>query len=427
VKGFDEKKITSGMDGFLRQEFRELEILDQITRLRFEGTLPRSVTGIYRGQLIASYRAYKGKSNGEPDHFHEAIKFDPKKDSKKIVTDYGQWHPTNKVPPKIKATASTNGTSNKRKAASEKVDASNKKQKPNPPTNQGTLTTAPTNSREPRGLVWDSTNYSCAYDALFTPLGEIFQDNPTIWREKLAACSAWLGLWAINLDQNPNAPETARDAVRRLLHFQNPTAFPIGPINIKLDSLLMAMTDRRSYGTSISQCERCGYQKPGTIETLSQYIDVSLPRSIAHAYPLGMHVQEWFDYHFDRPFGRCPDCNSADSPSFLRRKTTITELPTFLLLSISTPDILLDWKLAFKMQDHTKSLQLRGLIYHSVEGLHFTSVVIDKTGLMWYHDGITTKRACKKITSIKDIADLKALHRINQESLAAAVYAEEHE
>ncbi|KAJ6528834.1 hypothetical protein B0H19DRAFT_894291, partial [Mycena capillaripes] len=52
VQGFDSKKITSGMSGYLRQELRELEILDEITKLRFEGRLPRSVTGLYRRRLI---------------------------------------------------------------------------------------------------------------------------------------------------------------------------------------------------------------------------------------------------------------------------------------------------------------------------------------------------------------------------------------
>ncbi|KAJ7691469.1 hypothetical protein B0H17DRAFT_935056 [Mycena rosella] len=43
VQGFNEKKITSGLNGFLKQEFRELELLDELTRLRFKDKLPRYV------------------------------------------------------------------------------------------------------------------------------------------------------------------------------------------------------------------------------------------------------------------------------------------------------------------------------------------------------------------------------------------------
>lgn len=37
VQGMDTSKITKGISGFLRQEFRELEILNEITKLRYEG------------------------------------------------------------------------------------------------------------------------------------------------------------------------------------------------------------------------------------------------------------------------------------------------------------------------------------------------------------------------------------------------------
>ena len=45
LQGFDSRKITGGCSGALRQEFRELEILDEITRLRYEGKLSVKVYG----------------------------------------------------------------------------------------------------------------------------------------------------------------------------------------------------------------------------------------------------------------------------------------------------------------------------------------------------------------------------------------------
>ncbi|KAJ7257333.1 hypothetical protein C8J57DRAFT_1009127, partial [Mycena rebaudengoi] len=40
MQGFDASKITSGMPGYFRQELRELEILDDITQLRFDMCYP---------------------------------------------------------------------------------------------------------------------------------------------------------------------------------------------------------------------------------------------------------------------------------------------------------------------------------------------------------------------------------------------------
>jgi hypothetical protein len=61
LQDFDFNKITSGMSGFLKQELRELEILDEITNLRYSNYLPSKVTGIYRAALLQSFRNWKKK------------------------------------------------------------------------------------------------------------------------------------------------------------------------------------------------------------------------------------------------------------------------------------------------------------------------------------------------------------------------------
>jgi hypothetical protein len=60
LQGFDTSLITSGISGFLRQEFRELELLNEITRLRYEGELPEEVSGSDRIELLCSYQRYRG-------------------------------------------------------------------------------------------------------------------------------------------------------------------------------------------------------------------------------------------------------------------------------------------------------------------------------------------------------------------------------
>jgi hypothetical protein len=39
---------------------------------------------------------------------------------------------------------------------------------------------------------------------------------------------------------------------------------------------------------------------------------------------------------------------------------------------------------------HTTTLHLKGLVYHS--GYHFTCRIIDESGNIWFHDGMTTGR-----------------------------------
>jgi len=56
LQGFHPKKIQGGLTGFLIQEFRELEILDDITGLHYLGELPPSVSAVTRTGLIRSYQ-----------------------------------------------------------------------------------------------------------------------------------------------------------------------------------------------------------------------------------------------------------------------------------------------------------------------------------------------------------------------------------
>jgi hypothetical protein len=69
IQGFDTKKITGGASGYFRQEFRELELLDEITKLQYENKLPNYIYGTQRNVLIQQFQKWKG------------IAYSPKKNS----------------------------------------------------------------------------------------------------------------------------------------------------------------------------------------------------------------------------------------------------------------------------------------------------------------------------------------------------------
>lgn len=66
------EKLVGGLSGYLRQEFQELEILDEITRRKFEGSLDPSVSGNIRNVMVAQYRKVYGKYK-LPDHVHPGV------------------------------------------------------------------------------------------------------------------------------------------------------------------------------------------------------------------------------------------------------------------------------------------------------------------------------------------------------------------
>jgi len=72
-------KSQCGASGYLRQEFRELELMDEISRLRFEDCLPSIINGNLRNAIIRQYQNFKGESY-VPEIVPDSLKwtkFDP--------------------------------------------------------------------------------------------------------------------------------------------------------------------------------------------------------------------------------------------------------------------------------------------------------------------------------------------------------------
>src|SRR5882762_1435159 len=57
IQGFDATKITGGAHGNLRQEFRQLEMLDAITKMKYDGTLPMNIDGHRCNTLVHQFQA----------------------------------------------------------------------------------------------------------------------------------------------------------------------------------------------------------------------------------------------------------------------------------------------------------------------------------------------------------------------------------
>ena len=66
--------ITGGCSGWLRQEFCDLEILDEITKLAFHSKLVPGIDGHCRNTLIRQFRTWKDL-HYVPENLHPSIKW----------------------------------------------------------------------------------------------------------------------------------------------------------------------------------------------------------------------------------------------------------------------------------------------------------------------------------------------------------------
>ena len=200
VQGFDSSKITGGTTGYQRQEFRELELLDLITKLKYEKILPSHIDGHRRNSLIIQFRQWKGL-DPHPDNLHPALKWssiDPfrmqsittdtawqlikkgdkrrSEDTKDIVKEPKSRRKATEhmfVPTKGSVSIDSNIQQDQIRKLKHKVSSSC--------VENADKVKLLSEQDAPPGLLWDQTNWSCCYDSLFTCLHSIRLSKPRKW------------------------------------------------------------------------------------------------------------------------------------------------------------------------------------------------------------------------------------------------------
>ncbi|KAJ7441885.1 hypothetical protein FB451DRAFT_1057983 [Mycena latifolia] len=426
VQEFTTDKITSGMSGYLRQELRELELLDEITRLNFDGKLPRSVTGIYRRQLIRSYLLWRG-DNPEPSHFHPAIRHNPNIDPEiPVALDYAEWRPSTDGKSKRKHNKEDQEDTAEEKARPRKKTKTKYKQMPT----RGSVAVSDglrgcSALSEPVGLIWDSRDYSCGYDAVFTILYNVWLENKEVWSTRFSAFSPLLLNLTMYLRQLYNQVitfEQARDMMRSRMHRMCPADFPYGITGTSIDRILRLLTPDTNYATGRQVCQNCGYVDPQTLSMLGSYMTAIPNRNQIAQFPAGLTTLEWLKQHLKHSLRRCPMCAIQGRRVRLVVSSQLREVPDLLFIAVDTGNIFFSQRLQLECNGHLTSLHLRGIIYGGQA--HFTARFISSVGRVWFHDGMTTGRSCIDEGLITDL-DPRSSAIARGKSALTLVYAKE--
>ncbi|KAJ7171049.1 hypothetical protein C8R46DRAFT_895673 [Mycena filopes] len=413
VQEFDHKKITSGMSGYLRQEMRELELLDEITKLRYENMLPPEVTGLYRRPLLRSYYAWRS-DHKDPTHFHSSIRWD-KTQGPRVPEPikYSEWRVSNPKGKKRK----TEDVS----ARDAPEDPPKKKKKLigqlDPPIGR-----AGAGARRPIGTVWDGLNHSCGYDSVFTIVGNVWAEDPLKWKPMFNDISPLLKQldhhWSVAYNGEQTL-EAARDAVRSWMHMRQPLAFPYGPNPTSIDRIGMIMLPSRPHGVGRPFCSDCGYSAPVDVPVLDAYLVAGLNSRIN--YPDGVRISEWLRFQLNSRPVRCPACSARGIRRQLDMNSTITTVPPLVMISLDDPRFVFDRFIQFDQEGTLVRLALRGVVYGG-QG-HFTCRFIDEWGTVWFNDGISTGSSCVRQGNLSDEHSQRELARCGAKAAVALIYA----
>ncbi|KAJ7452026.1 hypothetical protein FB451DRAFT_1051022, partial [Mycena latifolia] len=274
----------------------------------------------------------------------------------------------------------------------------------------------------------DSSNYSCAYDATFSILCNIWLDNVSVRTAQFTAMSPDLAALARGFEsvlRRDSSLEQVRDTVRYALHSRRPSVFPYGNGGTSIDQLTAALLAGRSYGAAETRCSRCEHVMPGAVEAFVPHVSI-----VASSEEFGTNwndgsLSRWFKRHLKRRTFNCPICLAADGRRLrMTRTVSLTSVPPLLFIMVEDERVVLDRLIKLRCADRTAVLRLRGVIYYGAA--HFTARIITAGGVMWFHDGLATGKSTVRQGTLQDLTSGKELHFCNGRKAVAAIYYAVH-
>ncbi|PPQ81451.1 hypothetical protein CVT26_007746 [Gymnopilus dilepis] len=373
--GFDRRKIQGGMSGFLRQEFRELEILNKMTEFRYLKKIPEDAITDIRSTTLMNYNRLR-KDNPDlrvvwPKALTEDSTPETLWDNVPILTDANE---------------------NKRliveyvKSSSESKVKSKQSKNPRLPTKRARRD-PPTQPLSLMGPTWDSQDFSCAYDSVLFILANLYNECRATERKDWKTVSPLVNNIIDCLEGNSNEPNVTRNMLRNTLHTMDPESFPKGQRGVDIEHLISAICGRNDdEDISYLSCHSCNST---TVTSCFHLNTIVYPEAPSAATPVSFRDQ-WVAR--DTNSVVCHHCllekarvEYLDHPKFAQR------LPPFICVPLVYGSLIIDDTLV--LENQMTQYTLKGMIYHG--DFHFIAAFRDSAGEIWKHDGMKGRMAEK--------------------------------
>lgn len=441
LQGFNENLITGGLSRNLKQEFQELEILDEITKLRHNDELPDFIAGHRRNSLVKEYIHWKG-SKSAPKIVHNAIAWDAKTPFEvDICKDAVEpW----KLLENKKQKAISVGHKDVQTFVPVQTDApvERKRKEPTPDNNEDS-NTLKTPKRQRTGYVmnnmlptppptkmkhepmqdnmnnelapyfrnkimqnlhpalkWDPVNYSCSYDSVFTILLNLWLEENRISQYFELRNRIFDTFFDSLIDYRNETIqlEESRTRVRSVLHSINRRKFPWGEQYVEIGELcdVLFQTDQ-TLGEVFTVCRNCNMQPTRTQSIHSTKFEM-LPSiwsssHALHGFPPDLNQATSGQYISANIFEQTNQtCPSKKCRHKVQRFHKFRQIPNLIVLKVNGT-IKIDKTINIYYDGQVRrSYKLRGIVYFGNN--HFTCRFIDSTNKVWYSDGMDQTGYC---------------------------------
>jgi hypothetical protein len=100
-------------------------------------------------------------------------------------------------------------------------------------------------------VIWDGENYSCAYDALYTILYNIWVADPASWNRRFKNIkNTFINSMCLKFKRfldGETSLEDVRDSFRKRLHQKDKNLFPYGTTDTSISSLAMDILSSKEF------------------------------------------------------------------------------------------------------------------------------------------------------------------------------------
>ncbi|KAJ3825790.1 hypothetical protein F5880DRAFT_1477597 [Lentinula raphanica] len=369
LQGFDSSKITGGASGALRREYRELELLDEITCLRFQDKLPSSVCGSTRKLLIETFLQWKGNQY-LPVDIHPSIKWsahDPY-----IIEQ--QPLPAWTTMDKKKFQALKEGMTHipitpllKERPENPDLFVSLKKRDISHICDVVSI---------PLSTSWSSN--SCAFDAVFPILYQGWNVLDSISYNCYSIFSALVDDF-VKVKSNTMSFNDARDTYRRGLAMRKPRRFPFGAYCAVTEVLEDILQTSLPFIKCTLWCEL--NHNPRRQPLSIKHCNIPEIRDI-----LPTSTSQWLNDNSPAMWHNvCHICKGT----LIKEYKFQFGAPFIVFPCDNTPEMIIDEKVVMHLRDRDHVYTLRGIVYYSSIRQHFLSRIISSQGFVYQHDGMT--------------------------------------
>ena len=466
LQGFDPRVITGGCSGALRQEFRELELLDEVTRLRYSRKLPATVAGDTRNNIINAFRDWRG-AKYIPQNVHESIRwskrspwlesealnlderleilekqrqkkksFEKKGDNKlEALADkedkalsstatkpYGTLGASSNAP-YVTVGSSVHQNGKRRRSSglqvpgqrlvSREVTAhiqpATKRKIGRPSLNSSLLNAG--HYEAPIGCRWSQN--SCAYDSVFTPMFALWCDNRVSWARDIRGMGNALadllleGFSLYERGDTGTSLEDVRDDARRLIA-RSPNGADFG-FYTSIESVFTHLLR-----TNAVVSERYYVCPNGHHVRHSDDYNAFLSAGV-HEYE---SIVQWLSAETPHARARCQICSLA-----VYIKLRFRRCPP--LIAFSFPELRIGIEDTFKIsfENSERTYMLSAVIYYANQ--HFTAQIVTRDGRIWFYDGmkITDPNVQPSLEHVGSIRSQSNLNRCRGGVACAAIYS----